>query len=99
TGHSINPITKEPYKEQWVSKGDYTRVLAEFWADGPDSETPPGHWFTILNYVNDHPLNLKRFNGNGESLDNLEWDIKSYFILGGAMHDVAITAWSIKGWV
>ena len=20
--------------------GDYTRVLAEFWADGPDSETP-----------------------------------------------------------
>jgi len=34
-----------------VELGDYGRILAEFWADGPDSETPPGHWFTILNYV------------------------------------------------
>ena len=29
--------------------------LAEFWADGPESETPPGHWFVLLNYVNDQP--------------------------------------------
>ena len=28
----------------------------------------------------------------------LEWDVKAYFTLGGAMHDVAITAWGIKGW-
>ena len=26
----------------------------------------------------------------------LEWDAKAYFILGGAMHDAAIAAWSIK---
>ncbi|MEM6516719.1 MAG: FG-GAP-like repeat-containing protein, partial [Bacteroidota bacterium] len=97
-GHSINPITNLPYETQLVPRGDYTRVLAEFWADGPDSETPPGHWFTILNYVNDHPEFEKRLKGIGEVLDPLEWDVKAYFTLGGAMHDAAISAWSVKGW-
>ena len=74
-----------------VKRGDYTRVLAEFWADGPDSETPPGHWFTILNYVNDNPLLNKNFEGQNEALSDLEWDVKSYFTLSGAMHDAAGT--------
>ena len=98
TGHAINPVTSEPYEEQMVPRGDYARVLAEFWADGPDSETPPGHWFTILNYVNDNPVFEKRFAGEGEILDPMEWDVKAYFVMGGAMHDSAISAWSIKGW-
>lgn len=97
-GHAINPVSGQAYESQIVPRGDYTRVLAEFWADGPDSETPPGHWFTILNYVNEHPQLEKRFEGEGDVLDDLEWDVKSYFILGGAMHDSAISAWSIKGW-
>ena len=97
-GHTINPITGEAYEPQFVPRGDYTRVLAEFWADGPDSETPPGHWFTILNKVNDHPLLEKRIAGVGDEVNALEWDVKSYFALGGAMHDSAIAAWSIKGW-
>lgn len=96
-GHDINPYTGKPYEPQIVPLGDYTRVLAEFWADGPDSETPPGHWFTILNYVNDHPLFQKRFRGKGPVLDALEWDVKAYFALGGAVHDAAVTAWGIKG--
>lgn len=98
TGHDVNPVTGQPYQPQMVPRGDYSRVLAEFWADGPDSETPPGHWFTILNYVNDHPLLEKKFRGLGEELDDLEWDVKAYLTLGGGMHDVAITAWGIKGW-
>ena len=98
TGHDLNPVTGQPYAPQLVPRGDYGRVLAEFWADGPDSETPPGHWFVLLNYVNDHPMLEKRFRGEGEIVDDLEWDVKSYFILGGAMHDVAIAAWGIKGW-
>ena len=97
-GHNINPFTGNPYETNMVPRGDYGRVLAEFWADGPDSETPPGHWFTILNYVSDHPQFEKRFQGEGEILDALEWDVKSYFILGGGMHDSAIAAWSVKGW-
>lgn len=97
-GYAVNPYTKQPYVEQKVLRGDYTRVLAEFWADGPNSETPPGHWFSILNYVSDNKLFKKRFNGQGKILNDLEWDVKSYFVLGGAMHDCAITAWGIKGW-
>jgi len=98
TGHSVNPITGLPYTPQVVPRGDYSRVLAEFWADGPDSETPPGHWFVIANYVSDHPLTEKKFQGQGEVLDDLEWDVKLYFALGGAMHDSAVAAWGIKGW-
>ena len=97
-GHPLNPHTGQPYEEQWVPRGDYTRVLAEFWADGPETETPPGHWFTILNYVSDHPLFKKRFKGEGPILDDLEWDVKAYFALGGAVHDAAVSAWGIKGW-
>ncbi len=97
-GHDINPHTGQPYEPQWVKRGDYARVLAEFWADGPSSETPPGHWYSILNYVNDNPALVKKFNGKGPVLDDLEWDIKAYFTLGGAVHDAAISAWGIKGW-
>lgn len=97
-GHALNPSTGLPYEPNEVLRADYARVLAEFWADGPDSETPPGHWFTILNEVNEHPQLEKRFMGEGPILSDLEWDVKSYFILGGAMHDSAIAAWSIKGW-
>ncbi|MDW3651839.1 MAG: T9SS type A sorting domain-containing protein [Bacteroidia bacterium] len=97
-GHSINPYTGSPYDPQWVLRGDYTRVLAEFWADGPDSETPPGHWFTILNYVIDHPLFERKFEGQGQELSALEWDVKSYLTLAGAMHDAAIASWGIKGY-
>jgi len=98
TGHTMNPTTGQAYSPQVVKRGDYTRVLAEFWADGPDSETPPGHWFTILNYVSDHPLFAKKFEGTGNVVDDLEWDVKSYFTLGGTMHDAAIAAWSVKGY-
>ena len=97
-GHALNPFTDEPYMPQFVPRGDYARVLAEFWADGPNSETPPGHWFTILNYVNDHPAFIKRFKGEGPVIEDLEWDVKAYFTLGGAVHDAAIAAWGIKGW-
>ena len=98
TGYSVNPFTGIAYEEQIVPRGDYTRVLAEFWADGPDSETPPGHWFTLLNYVNDHPDFEKRYKGEGPIIDALEWDVKAYLVMAGAMHDAAIAAWGIKGW-
>ncbi len=98
TGHALNPHTGQPYEANPVKLSDYSRVLAEFWADGPDSETPPGHWFTILNYVMDHELFERKFEGTGENLDVLEYDVKAYFTLGGAMHDAAVSAWGVKGW-
>ena len=97
-GYTLNHVTNDSYEIQNVKRGDYTRVLAEYWADGPDSETPPGHWFVLLNSVNDNPLLEKKFQGEGDELSDLEWDVKSYFVLGGVMHDVAISVWGIKGW-
>ena len=98
SGHTLNPVTGLAYSPQLVKRADYARTLAEFWADGPDSETPPGHWFTILNYVSDHPETVKQFGGQGAVLSDLEWDIKCYLALGGAMHDSAINIWGIKGY-
>ena len=51
-----------------------------------------------MNYVSDHELFEKRLEGNGAIVDDLEWDVKVYFALGGCMHDSAVAAWGIKGY-
>jgi hypothetical protein len=96
TGRDRNPATGEPYQANMVDEGDFGRVLAEFWADGPDSETPPGHWNTIANQVSDDPALQHRIGGRGAAVDRLEWDVKLYFALNGAAHDAAIAAWGSK---
>ncbi len=102
TGHSMNPATGLPYAPNVVKRGDFARVLAEFWADGPNSETPPGHWNTVANEVSDHPALIKRIGGTGPVLDDLEWDVKVYFALNAAVHEAGCAAWAIKryydGW-
>ena len=98
SGLRVNPYTGQPYAPNVVRRGDYGRVLAEFWADGPDSETPPGHWFTILNYVMEQPSFERRWRGQGPELSELEYAVKAYLALGGAMHDAAVSTWGIKGW-
>ena len=96
TGYATNPITGQPYTSNPVKRGDYARVLAEFWADGPNSETPPGHWHVLANEVADDPLVVKRIAGIGPVVNDLEWDVKTYFVVGGAVHDAACAAWSLK---
>jgi hypothetical protein len=96
-GYDVNPVTGEPYEPEVVPRGDFARVLAEFWADGPNSETPPGHWNTIANTVSDTPGFEFRIGGSGPEVDRLEWDVKLYFALNGAVHDAAIAAWGLKG--
>ncbi len=98
TGHPINPVTGMPYTPQMVPRADYARVLAEFWADGIDSETPPGHWFEIYHYVTDQPTFVRKWKGMGPTLDPLEYDVKAHLTLGGTVHDAAIAAWSLKGY-
>jgi hypothetical protein len=97
-GHDINPVTGEPYEVQMVPRSDFTRVLSQYWADGPASETPPGHWFKLFNEVADHPMLEKRWMGEGDVLSNLEWDVRGYFALGGGIHDAAVACWSAKGY-
>lgn len=95
-GFVLNPVTHQPYPANWVSKSDFGRVLAEYWADGPNSETPPGHWHALANAVTDSPLLDKRIEGVGPRVSDLEWDVKLYLALGAACHDAACAAWSLK---
>ena len=96
-GHAVNPATDAPYDADMINEGDFARVMAEFWADGPKSETPPGHWNVLANLVSDELAPNLRIGGTGPVLDRLEWDIKMYFALNGAVHDAAIAAWGLKG--
>ncbi len=96
TGQPVNPVTGQPFPANHVILGDYARVLAEFWADGPNSETPPGHWHVLANEVTDDPLTVKKIRGVGPTLNDLEWDVKMYFAVSAATHDAACAAWALK---
>jgi len=101
TGYTVNPVTGQPYTPSIVLRGDFTRALTEFWADGPSSETPPGHWNSIANHVSDD-MTVFRIGGTGPVVDRLEWDVKLYFALNAAVFDAGCAAWSVKryynGW-
>lgn len=95
SGYTVNPVTGQPYASNIVLRGDFTRALTEFWADGPSSETPPGHWNSIANHVSDD-ITERRIGGTGPVVDRLEWDVKMYFALNAALHDAACAAWAVK---
>jgi len=99
-GYDVNPYSGQPYEPQLVRHGDFGRVVAEFWADGPHSTAPPGHWNEIRNDVTDKMEQLgiqKRIGGSGPEVNDLEWDVKSMFALNGGLHDAAVAAWNHKG--
>ncbi len=98
SGHTVNPVTGLPYEPNLVNRADFARALAEFWADGPRSETPPGHWNTLANSVSDALDPDLRIGGDGPVVDRLEWDVKLYLALNGANHDAARAAWGVKGY-
>ena len=98
-GYAVNPVTSLPYTSNIVLRGDFTRALTEFWADGPTSETPPGHWNSIANHVSDDMATIGtpfRIGGIGPVVDRLEWDVKLYFTLNAAVFDAGCAAWSVK---
>jgi hypothetical protein len=63
---------------------DPSRMQAEYWADGPHSEFPPGHWAIFAQ---------ARSRQRGNSLDD---DVKLFFTLGNALMDASIAAWAWK---
>jgi hypothetical protein len=63
---------------------DTKKMMAEYWADGPQSEFPPGHWADIA-----QALSRRR----GHSIDT---DAKMFFVLGHAVLDASISSWSAK---
>jgi hypothetical protein len=63
---------------------DLTKVRAEYWADGPTSETPPGHWLLFAGAA-------CRARGY-----NLDQSAKLTFALANAELDASIAAWNAK---
>jgi len=100
TGHPINPVTGVPYLDNIVRHGDFGRCAAEYWADGPGSETPPGHWNVLANAVTDtilaDPSLEFRMAGNGPVVETLEWELKLYLALNAALHNTAVAVWGVK---
>jgi len=96
-GYTTNPVTGKAYAPETVRAGDFYRAMVEFWADGPNSETPPGHWNVLANAVSDELAPNLRIGGTGPVVDRLQWDVKLYLALNGAVHDAAIAAWGLKG--
>ena len=66
------------------SLNDRTKMIAEYWADGPATETPPGHWNLFAQAVSRR---------DGNTLDD---DVRLFFMLGNAQLDASIAAWACK---
>ena len=94
-GHDVNPVTGQPYEPNVMRHDDYGRAVAEYWADGPDSETPPGHWNTLAIEVSDR-MDVHRWQGAGDQLNRHDWDLRLFFVLNAGMHDSAVAVWGAK---
>jgi hypothetical protein len=63
---------------------DEQKMIAEYWADGPHSELPPGHWDLFAQFVSARDHN------------RLSDDVKLFFALTNAIFDAGIVAWDAK---
>lgn len=63
---------------------DEHKVIAEYWENGPASETPPGHWNLFAAYVSER---------DAHTLDD---DVKLFFALNNALFDAGIAGWDSK---
>jgi hypothetical protein len=63
---------------------DRKKMITEYWADGPNTETPPGHWNVFAQFVSrrDH--------------HGLDDDVLMFFALNNALFDAGISAWDNK---
>jgi hypothetical protein len=64
--------------------GDREKMIAEYWADGPMSVLPPGHFNLFAQFVS-----LR----DGHTLDQ---DVQLFFMLTNAVFDAGIAAWDAK---
>jgi hypothetical protein len=63
---------------------DRTKSIAEWWADGPGSETPPGTWLLFAKQVSDRRHH------------SLTQDVQMHFALSNAMFDAGVAVWGYK---
>jgi hypothetical protein len=63
---------------------DRSKSIAEYWADGPSTELPPGHWCLLAQYI------------SGRDHHSVDQDAKMFLALTGALLDASIAAWDAK---
>ncbi len=63
---------------------DAQKVIAEYWADGPSSELPPGHWNLFAQFV------------SRRDRHSLDADVKMFFALNNALLDASVWVWGLK---
>jgi hypothetical protein len=63
---------------------DEQKTIVEYWADGPDSELPPGHWALFAQWVSRR---------DSHTVDD---DAKMFFAMTNALLDVSIAVWDCK---
>ena len=63
---------------------DRRKAIAVYWADGPNTETPPGHWNLFAQFV------------SRRDAHSLDQDVKMFFVLGNALLDSSIAVWECK---
>lgn len=68
---------------------DEHKVIAEYWADGPRSELPPGHWNLFAQQV-------AHRDRTGSSERDLDQAVKLFFALTTAIFDAGCCAWDNK---
>jgi hypothetical protein len=63
---------------------DRRKAIALYWADGPNTETPPGHWNLFAQWV------------SRRDRHSLDEDVRMFFVLGNALLDASIAVWECK---
>lgn len=63
---------------------DHQKVIAEYWADGPSSELPPGHWVLFSRFV------------SLRDLHDIDDDVKMHFAMTNTVFDTSIAIWGAK---
>ncbi|HET9266917.1 MAG TPA: hypothetical protein VFO31_02085 [Vicinamibacterales bacterium] len=67
-----------------VGLDDRSKAIAIYWADGPGTDTPPGHWHRLAQWVSRR---------DGHDVDD---DVRLFFLLGNAMLDASVAVWDAK---
>jgi membrane-associated phospholipid phosphatase len=83
-GGEWSPDEIEHLAKETAYLDDPSKIKAEYWADGPRSEFPPGHWAVFAQATS------RKYR---HSLDD---DVKLFFALGNALMDASIVAWAVK---
>jgi hypothetical protein len=68
------------------------KAIASYWANGPHTETPPGHWALFAQFVS--AQNARRVPQNHKK--QLRNDIILFFALSNAVFDAGIACWECK---